>query len=139
MEDYGNKWSMSAMLRYLKQEGKDTTGEYHTFLLLVSTLKNIFIIYVQCLCVCTRVPACRSSGAAITRGCELPYMGAGNRMQALCKSSDCSSWLSRASISPAPDFTPCCWTMYGFSPGPPGNGAEKPRGACFCSFSSGLQ
>ncbi|KAK3563781.1 hypothetical protein QTP86_034507, partial [Hemibagrus guttatus] len=25
IEDYGNKWSMSAMLRYLKQEGKDTT------------------------------------------------------------------------------------------------------------------
>lgn len=28
VEDYGNKWSMSAMLRYLKQEGRDTTGEY---------------------------------------------------------------------------------------------------------------
>jgi hypothetical protein len=27
VEDYGNKWSMSAMLRYLKQEGKDTTCE----------------------------------------------------------------------------------------------------------------
>ncbi|XP_028842922.1 tubulin polyglutamylase TTLL5 isoform X2 [Denticeps clupeoides] len=25
VEDYGNKWSMSAMLRYLKQEGKDIT------------------------------------------------------------------------------------------------------------------
>ncbi|KAK2826139.1 hypothetical protein Q5P01_020353 [Channa striata] len=25
VEDYGNKWSMSAMLRYLKKEGKDTT------------------------------------------------------------------------------------------------------------------
>uniref|UniRef100_A0A3Q4M9M6 Tubulin--tyrosine ligase-like protein 5 n=1 Tax=Neolamprologus brichardi TaxID=32507 RepID=A0A3Q4M9M6_NEOBR len=25
--DYGNKWSMSAVLRYLKQEGKDTTCE----------------------------------------------------------------------------------------------------------------
>ncbi|KAK2843603.1 hypothetical protein Q7C36_011818 [Tachysurus vachellii] len=25
VEDYGNKWSMSAMLRYLKEEGKDTT------------------------------------------------------------------------------------------------------------------
>ncbi|KAL2099422.1 hypothetical protein ACEWY4_005902 [Coilia grayii] len=25
VEDYGNKWSMSAMLRYLKQQGKDTT------------------------------------------------------------------------------------------------------------------
>ncbi|XP_058254857.1 tubulin polyglutamylase TTLL5 [Hemibagrus wyckioides] len=25
IEDYGNKWSMSAMLRYLKEEGKDTT------------------------------------------------------------------------------------------------------------------
>jgi len=25
IEDYGNKWSMSAMLRYLKQEGVDTT------------------------------------------------------------------------------------------------------------------
>ncbi|KAM8948096.1 tubulin polyglutamylase TTLL5 isoform 10-T14 [Lycaon pictus] len=25
VEDYGNKWSMSAMLRYLKQEGRDTT------------------------------------------------------------------------------------------------------------------
>lgn len=27
VEDYGNKWSMSAVLRYLKQEGKDTTCE----------------------------------------------------------------------------------------------------------------
>ncbi|KAG8448959.1 hypothetical protein GDO86_015867 [Hymenochirus boettgeri] len=26
VEDYGNKWSMSAMLRYLKQHGKDTTA-----------------------------------------------------------------------------------------------------------------
>ncbi|XP_057199528.1 tubulin polyglutamylase TTLL5 isoform X2 [Triplophysa rosa] len=25
VEDYGNKWSMSAMLRYLRQEGRDTT------------------------------------------------------------------------------------------------------------------
>ncbi|XP_069391426.1 tubulin polyglutamylase TTLL5 isoform X2 [Paralichthys olivaceus] len=25
VEDYGNKWSMSAVLRYLRQEGKDTT------------------------------------------------------------------------------------------------------------------
>lgn len=31
VEDYGNKWSMSAMLRYLKQEGRDTTGEYQAF------------------------------------------------------------------------------------------------------------
>uniref|UniRef100_A0A8C0X8J0 Tubulin--tyrosine ligase-like protein 5 n=1 Tax=Castor canadensis TaxID=51338 RepID=A0A8C0X8J0_CASCN len=28
VEDYGNKWSMSAMLRYLKQEGKDTTADW---------------------------------------------------------------------------------------------------------------
>lgn len=27
VEDYGNKWSMSAVLRYLKQEGKDITCE----------------------------------------------------------------------------------------------------------------
>lgn len=27
VEDYGNKWSMSAMLRYLKHIGKDTTGQ----------------------------------------------------------------------------------------------------------------
>ena len=26
VEDYGNKWSMSAMLRYLKQEGIDTAA-----------------------------------------------------------------------------------------------------------------
>ncbi|XP_069806592.1 tubulin polyglutamylase TTLL5 isoform X2 [Dendropsophus ebraccatus] len=26
VEDYGNKWSMSAMLRYMKQEGKDTAA-----------------------------------------------------------------------------------------------------------------
>ncbi|XP_066178117.1 tubulin polyglutamylase TTLL5 [Sylvia atricapilla] len=26
IEDYGNKWSMSAMLRYLKQEGRDTAA-----------------------------------------------------------------------------------------------------------------
>lgn len=28
VEDYGNKWSMSAVLRYLKQEGKDTTCSF---------------------------------------------------------------------------------------------------------------
>jgi len=27
VEDYGNKWSMGAMLRYLKSQGIDTTGE----------------------------------------------------------------------------------------------------------------
>ena len=27
VEDYGNKWSMSAMLRHLKHIGKDTTGK----------------------------------------------------------------------------------------------------------------
>lgn len=33
VEDYGNKWSMSAVLRYLKQEGKDTTCESGCFVL----------------------------------------------------------------------------------------------------------
>lgn len=28
VEDYGNKWSMSAMLRYLRRHGKDTTCEF---------------------------------------------------------------------------------------------------------------
>uniref|UniRef100_A0A8C7PSP0 Tubulin--tyrosine ligase-like protein 5 n=1 Tax=Oncorhynchus mykiss TaxID=8022 RepID=A0A8C7PSP0_ONCMY len=36
VEDYGNKWSMSAMLRYLKQEGKDTT-------LLMSQVEDLVI------------------------------------------------------------------------------------------------
>ena len=31
VEDYGNKWSMSAMLRYLHEAGMDTAGE-HTVL-----------------------------------------------------------------------------------------------------------
>lgn len=37
VEDYGNKWSMSAVLRYLKQEGKDTSRQSltHAFLLLI--------------------------------------------------------------------------------------------------------
>lgn len=26
VEDYGNKWSLGALLRYLKSHGKDTTG-----------------------------------------------------------------------------------------------------------------
>ena len=26
LEDYGNKWSMSGLLRYLAKEGKDTFG-----------------------------------------------------------------------------------------------------------------
>lgn len=34
VEDYGNKWSMSAVLRYLKQEGKDTTCELDLHLVL---------------------------------------------------------------------------------------------------------
>ncbi|KAM9466223.1 tubulin polyglutamylase TTLL5 isoform 2-T3 [Clarias gariepinus] len=36
VEDYGNKWSMSAMLRYLKQGGKDTT-------LLMSQIEDLII------------------------------------------------------------------------------------------------
>uniref|UniRef100_A0A8C7YFF0 Tubulin--tyrosine ligase-like protein 5 n=1 Tax=Oryzias sinensis TaxID=183150 RepID=A0A8C7YFF0_9TELE len=36
VEDYGNKWSMSAVLRYLKQEGKDTT-------LLMSQIEDLII------------------------------------------------------------------------------------------------
>ncbi|XP_072618170.1 tubulin polyglutamylase TTLL5 isoform X10 [Vulpes vulpes] len=39
VEDYGNKWSMSAMLRYLKQEGRDTTELYGFDVLIDSTLK----------------------------------------------------------------------------------------------------
>ncbi|XP_043372138.1 tubulin polyglutamylase TTLL5 isoform X12 [Dermochelys coriacea] len=39
VEDYGNKWSMSAMLRYLKQEGKDTTKLYGFDVLIDATLK----------------------------------------------------------------------------------------------------
>lgn len=35
VEDYGNKWSMSAVLRYLRQEGKDTTCESKFHLLLM--------------------------------------------------------------------------------------------------------
>ena len=26
VEDYGNKWSLGAMLRYLRSQGRDTTG-----------------------------------------------------------------------------------------------------------------
>ena len=28
IEDYGNKWSMSALLRYLKSEGYDTASQF---------------------------------------------------------------------------------------------------------------
>ncbi|XP_019495905.1 PREDICTED: tubulin polyglutamylase TTLL5 isoform X9 [Hipposideros armiger] len=39
VEDYGNKWSMSAMLRYLKQEGRDTTAlMYHVEDLIIKTI-----------------------------------------------------------------------------------------------------
>ena len=31
VEDYGNKWSMSAMLRYLQEAGMDTAGMYVCF------------------------------------------------------------------------------------------------------------
>lgn len=27
VEDYGNKWSLGALLRYLRSQGKDTTGK----------------------------------------------------------------------------------------------------------------
>lgn len=40
VEDYGNKWSMSAMLRYLKQEGRDTTGECWACSFLTSLLAS---------------------------------------------------------------------------------------------------
>ncbi|XP_027527784.1 tubulin polyglutamylase TTLL5 isoform X4 [Neopelma chrysocephalum] len=39
VEDYGNKWSMSAMLRYLKQEGRDTAELYGFDVLIDDTLK----------------------------------------------------------------------------------------------------
>lgn len=42
VEDYGNKWSMSAMLRYLKQEGKDTTCESSLHSLLFSRPLHLF-------------------------------------------------------------------------------------------------
>ena len=29
VEDYGNKWSLSALLRYLRAMGRDTTGTCH--------------------------------------------------------------------------------------------------------------
>ena len=29
VEDYGNKWSMGAMLRYLRSMGRDTAGQLH--------------------------------------------------------------------------------------------------------------
>ena len=35
IEDFGNKWSMSAMIRYLNESGEDTTG--------ISTLFTIYI------------------------------------------------------------------------------------------------
>lgn len=50
VEDYGNKWSMSAMLRYLKQEGRDTTGEYQAFFFPLTsflTLCNFTIVSFQ--------------------------------------------------------------------------------------------
>lgn len=48
VEDYGNKWSMSAMLRYLKQEGRDTTGEYQAFFLFdISSWYNFTIVCYQ--------------------------------------------------------------------------------------------
>lgn len=42
VEDYGNKWSMSAVLRYLKQEGKDTTCESNLYLLPILILSSLF-------------------------------------------------------------------------------------------------
>ncbi|XP_071665557.1 tubulin polyglutamylase TTLL5 isoform X7 [Patagioenas fasciata] len=39
VEDYGNKWSMSAILRYLKQEGRDTAELYGFDVLIDDTLK----------------------------------------------------------------------------------------------------
>jgi hypothetical protein len=33
IEDYGNKWSMSALLRYLKSEGYDTASELNLTLI----------------------------------------------------------------------------------------------------------
>ena len=34
VEDYGNKWSLGAMLRYMRSMGRDTTGEFCTIFLL---------------------------------------------------------------------------------------------------------
>ena len=38
VEDYGNKWSLGAMLRYLRSQGRDSTGKsFHNYFdLLVS-------------------------------------------------------------------------------------------------------
>ena len=45
-------------------------------------------VYVcVCVCVCRLEEGIRFSEAGVTDGCELPDMGAGNRMQVLWKSS----------------------------------------------------
>lgn len=44
VEDYGNKWSMSAMLRYLKQEGRDTACEFRRSFLPITTQLAIVVI-----------------------------------------------------------------------------------------------
>ena len=48
VEDYGNKWSMGAMLRYLRSMGKDTAGQHGLAHMIfsqeiTSTLDPVFI------------------------------------------------------------------------------------------------
>lgn len=48
VEDYGNKWSMSAVLRYLKQEGKDTTCESNLYFIpLLAPYVCPFFVYAS--------------------------------------------------------------------------------------------
>ena len=48
IEDYGNKWSLGALLRYLRTQGKDTTGKYikqMCYYFEVSYSKNLTKLY----------------------------------------------------------------------------------------------
>ena len=43
VEDYGNKWSLGAMLRYLRSHGKDTAGKFPYMLLLLWCMRKALL------------------------------------------------------------------------------------------------
>lgn len=49
VEDYGNKWSLGAMLRYLRSNGRDTAGEMNTslFIQFLNHLRKTFKLLQQ--------------------------------------------------------------------------------------------